>query len=128
MEMLEDVGLQRNCGADGVVTQRFLCGIFLSISAAKNSVPLLQTLYQADAAHVNFGEYGLYSCYGITANCNAFHDAFGIICCNKDKDEWDRFWKFATTRHACLNHLRSSSSQIKRRDQLSQWLMFYLLL
>ena len=59
MEMLEDVGLGRNCGADGTVAPRFLCGIFLSISAAKNTVPLLQMVYQADAAHMNFGKYTL---------------------------------------------------------------------
>ncbi len=45
MEMLEDVGLRRNCGAEGVGSERFLCGVFLSISAARNAVPLLQTVY-----------------------------------------------------------------------------------
>jgi hypothetical protein len=91
MEMLEDVGLERNCGAYGVVTQRFLCETFLSISAAKIIVPLLQTVYQADAAHMNFGKYTIYSCCGITANCNAFPVAFGIIFDNNDKDGCDRF-------------------------------------
>ncbi len=82
MEMLEDVRLGRNCGAEGVGP----CGVFLSISAAKNEVPLLQTVYQADAAHMNFGRYTLYSCYGITTNCNAFPVAFGIIFGNEDKE------------------------------------------
>jgi len=104
MEMLDDVGLGKDCGADDTTAPTFLCGIFLSISAAKNTVPLLQTVYQADAAHMNFGKYTLYSCYGITANCNAFPVAFGIIFGNEDKDGWERFWKFASTRHPCLNH------------------------
>jgi hypothetical protein len=68
MEMLEDVGLGTNCGAEWVGPDRFLCEVFLSISAARNAVPLLQTVYQADAAHMNFGKYTLYSCYGVTAN------------------------------------------------------------
>jgi hypothetical protein len=56
----EDVGLRRNCGAEGVGMERFLCGVFLSISAARNGVPLFQTVYQADAAHMNFGKYTLF--------------------------------------------------------------------
>jgi hypothetical protein len=31
---------------------------------------------------------------------------FGIIFGNEDKDGWERFWKFASTRHPCLNHAR----------------------
>jgi hypothetical protein len=97
MEMLEDVGLGTNCGAERVGPDRFLCGVFLSISAARNVVPLLQTVYQADTAHMNFGKYMLYSCYGVTANCNPFPVAFGIIFGNKDKEGWDQFWRFATS-------------------------------
>ncbi len=85
------------CGAEGVGPERFLCGGFLSISAARNAVPLLQTVYQADAAHMNFDKYTLYSCYDITANCNAFPVAFGIIFGNEDKEGWDQFRKFATS-------------------------------
>jgi hypothetical protein len=101
MEMLEDVGLGTNCGAEGVGPDRFLCGIFFSISAARNVVPLLQIVYQADAAHMNFGKYMLYSCYGVTANCNAFPVAFGIIFGNEDKEGWNQFWMFATSQHPC---------------------------
>ncbi len=108
MEMLEVVRLGRNCGAEGVGLERFLCGVFLSISAARNAVPLLQTVYQADAAPMNFGKYTLYSCYGDTANCNVFPVAFGIIFGNEDKEGWDRFWRFATNQHPCLNHSRVS--------------------
>ncbi len=87
--MLDDVGLGTNCDAGGVGPDRFLCGIFLSISAARNAVPLLQTVYQTDASHMNFGKYMLYSCYGGTANCNAFPVAFGIIFGNEDKERWN---------------------------------------
>ncbi len=62
----------------------------MSIAPAKNSVPLLQTaVYQADAAHMNFGKYTLYSCYGITSNCNLFPVAFGIVFSNEDKEGWE---------------------------------------
>ena len=44
MEMLEDVGLGKDCGDDNTAAPTFLCGIFLSISGAKNTVPLLQTV------------------------------------------------------------------------------------
>ncbi len=106
MEMLEDVGLGKDCGDNNTAAPTFLCDIFFSISGAKNTVPLLQMVYQADVAHLNFGKYMFYLCYGITANCNAFPVAFGIIFGNKDKDGWKRFWKFASTRHPCLNHAR----------------------
>ena len=63
-------------------------------------------MFQADAAHMNFGKYTLYSCYGITANCNAFLVAIGIIFGNEDKHGWDLFWKFAVKHHPCLNDHR----------------------
>ncbi len=72
-------------------------------SAAKQTAPLLQTVYQADAAHMNFGKYTLYSWYGITANCNAYPVAFGIVSGNDDKEGWLGFWKFAKREMPCLN-------------------------
>ena len=78
-EMLDEVGLNKNCGVDSENGDKFVIRIFLSIAPAKNTVPLLQTVYQVDAAHMNFGKYTLYSCYGITSNCNSFPLAFGIV-------------------------------------------------
>ena len=85
---------------------RFLSGLLLSIAPAKSVVPHLQTVFQADAAHMNFGKYTLYSCYGITANCNAFLVAIGILFGNEDKHGWDLFWKFAVKHHPSLNDNR----------------------
>ena len=76
-EMLHDAGLDSSCSE--IEDKNFLSGVFLSIAPAIDSVPLLQTVYQADAAHTNFGKYTLYSCYGISANCNAFSVAMAII-------------------------------------------------
>lgn len=58
-EMFNDVGLGQNCIEGGEET--FVTGLFLSTTAAKISVSLLQTVYQADAALMNFGKYTLYS-------------------------------------------------------------------
>ncbi len=58
---------------------QFLDGIFFAPSFAKATVPLLQKVYMADACHLNFGKYTLFSCYGVTANSNASPVAFAII-------------------------------------------------
>jgi hypothetical protein len=40
---------------------QFLMGIFISPSTSKKQVPFLQEVLQADAAHMSFGKYTLYS-------------------------------------------------------------------
>jgi hypothetical protein len=82
---------------------KFLCGIFFSTSAAQEVVPHLQRVFQADACHMNFGKYTLYSYYGTTANCNTFPVAFAIIFGNKDKNGWVQFWKFSKSLHLSLD-------------------------
>ena len=75
---------------------------------AENTVPLLQSVFQADAAHMNFGKYTLYSCYGTTANGNTFPVAIAIIFGNEDKDGWTRFWKFVKTIHPSIDDPRNT--------------------
>jgi hypothetical protein len=77
--------------------------MFFSTSAAQEVVPHLQRVLQADACHMNFGKYTLYSCYGTTANCNTFPVAFAITFGNKDKDGWVQFWEFAKSLHPSLD-------------------------
>jgi hypothetical protein len=91
MEMLEDVGLGKDCGANDTTEPTFVCGIFLSISAGKNTVPLLQAVYQVYAARMNFGKYTLYSCYGITAKCNSFSVAFGTYLAMRTRTDGKGF-------------------------------------
>jgi hypothetical protein len=67
-------------------------------------VPLLQPVYQVDAAHKIFGKYTLYSCYGVSSNGNTFSVCLAIVFGNEDKDGWTRFWNFATRIHPCINH------------------------
>ncbi len=78
-------------------------GIFISLSAARATMPLLQTVYQVDAAHTNFGKYTLYSSYGVSSNGNTFPVCLAIVFGNEDKDGWTRFWNFATQIHPCIN-------------------------
>ncbi len=85
-EMLLEEGL-----VDGTTSNKFVSGIFMATSTSKQNVPLLQTMYQSDAAHMNVGKYTLYSCYGITANCNASHVAFAIVFSNEAKSGWVDF-------------------------------------
>ena len=75
---------------------------------ARHTVPLLQSVFQADAAHMNFGKYTLYSCYGTTANGNTFPVAIAIIFGNEDKDGWTRFWKFVKNIHPSIDDPRNT--------------------
>jgi len=74
----------------------FVAGIFISLSTGRATVPLLQTVYQADAAHTNFGKYTLYSCYGVSSNGKTFPVCLAVVFGNEDKDGWARFCNFAT--------------------------------
>lgn len=80
-------------------------GIF-SMSYSKQVVSYLQDVFQADTAHVNFGKYTLYSCYGTTANCNKSSIAFAILFGNENKAGWEEFWRFALRVHPRLNQAR----------------------
>ncbi len=69
----------------------------------KRIVPTLQTMIQADTAHLRFGMFTLYSVYGSTANSNTFLIAFAILFGNEDKEGWDNLWRFALDLHPSLN-------------------------
>ena len=88
---------------EGSSERCFVTGIFISLSTARATVPLLQTVYQADAAHTNFGKYTLHSCYGVSSNGNTFPICLAIIFGNEDKEGWTMFWEFATCIHPCIN-------------------------
>ena len=71
-------------------------------------VPYLQDIFQADAAHMNFGKYTLFSCYGSTANANTSPIAFAILFGNEDKASWEVFWEFAKEQHPCLDQFNKT--------------------
>ena len=66
---------------------RFLSGLLLSITPAKAVVPPLQTVFQADTAHMNFGKYTM----ELQPTAMLFQLQLGL------------FWKFALKHHPCLN-------------------------
>jgi hypothetical protein len=55
-------------------------------STSKYQVPLLQEVIQADAAHMSFGKYTLYSAHANTANGNMSALGLAMLFGNEDKD------------------------------------------
>ena len=81
---------------------RFVKGIQFTTSTSVRTARGLQQIIQADAAHMNFGKYTLYSAYGTTANAQCSPIAFSIMYGNEDKDGWMSFWEFAVSVHSWL--------------------------
>ncbi len=102
--MLEDGGLSEP--ELGAVPLKFFTGILFSTPGAQKAVPFFQQVFQADACHMNFGKYTLYSCYGTTANCNTYPVAFKIFFGNEDKEGWMDFWDFAKSVHPSIDDTR----------------------
>jgi hypothetical protein len=101
-EVLEDGGLGEP--KLGAVPLKFFSGILFSTSGARKAV--LKQVFQADACHMNFEKYTLYSCYGTTANCNTYPVAFGILFGNEDKEGWMDFWDYAKLVHPSIDDTR----------------------
>jgi hypothetical protein len=96
---------------------QFLNGIFFAPSFVKQTVPQLQKVFMADACHLHFGKYTLFSCYGMTANSNASPVAFAILFGNKNTSTWRQFWKYCRDLHraSILVTLRSSPTRTRVR-------------
>jgi hypothetical protein len=65
-----------------------LTGIFISQSTPKEQFPFLQEVLQAEAAHMSFGKYTLYSVYGTNANGTMSALVFALLFGNEDKQSW----------------------------------------
>jgi len=110
---------------------QFVHAVFFALSFATETVPNLQRVFMADACHLNFGKYTLFSCYGRTANANMSPVAFAIIFGNENGASWNEFWKYAKQLHPTINAPASPSSltRIKVRKllllkHLSLWNIF----
>jgi hypothetical protein len=90
-EMLNKGGLAIQLVGNEV--PQFCAGVFFSMSYSTTIVPHLQDVFQADAAHMNFGKYTLYYCYGTAANGNTSPIAFAILFGNEDKAGWVQFFQ-----------------------------------
>jgi hypothetical protein len=99
--MLDEHGLGETL-PDGVLT-KFVTGILVSVAPATATVPLLQKVYQADACHLDFGKYTMFTIYGIGANNNTFPVAMAILFGNETLASWVHFFKFAVKVHPSLN-------------------------
>ncbi len=64
---------------------KFLMGIFISSSTTKEQFLFLQEVLQADAAHMSFGKYTLYSVYGTNVNGTMSALGFALLFGNEDK-------------------------------------------
>jgi hypothetical protein len=83
---------------------KFLTGIFISPSTSKEQFPFLQEVLQADAAHMSFGKYTLYSVYGTNANGTMSALGFALLFGNEDKKQsWTQFWNFIKKTHPTIN-------------------------
>jgi hypothetical protein len=82
---------------------KFLMGIFISPSTSKEQFPFLQEVLQADAAHMSFGKYTLYSVYGTNANGTMSALGFALLFGNEDKQSWTQFWNFIKKTHPTIN-------------------------
>ncbi len=81
----------------------FLHGVFYAPSFSKATVPELQTVFMADACHLNFGKYTMFSCYGVTTNANMLPVGFAIIFGNENASSWKEFWLFVLSTHPSIN-------------------------
>jgi hypothetical protein len=78
---------------------QYLHGIYFTPLSVPKTVPELKQLFMADACHVDFGKYTLFSCYGITANGNMSPVGFGIVFRNENGTTWNKFWTFVKDIH-----------------------------
>jgi hypothetical protein len=90
-------------------------GIIISPSTSKKQVPFLQEVLQADAAHMIFGKYTLYSVYATTANGTMLALGFATLFGNQDKQSWTHFWKFIKKTHPIIN--QSNFTIITNQDK-----------
>ncbi len=81
----------------------FLDGVLFAPLFVQKTIPHLQKTYMADACHLNFGKYTLFSCYGVTANSNMSPVAFAILFGNKNTSNWTKFWDYVLKLHPSMN-------------------------
>ncbi len=76
--------------------------IFCTVIFYKDS-PSGATTIMADACHLSFGKYTLFSCYGVTANTNMTPVAFGIVFGNENGVSWGEFREFVKKLHPSMD-------------------------
>jgi hypothetical protein len=82
---------------------QFVQRILFAASTSNVTVPYLQGVMLADAAHLWFGKYTLFSVFGIMADAQCSSITYGIMFGNEDKASWTVFCQIAVGVHPCLN-------------------------
>lgn len=82
---------------------KFLHGIYIAPSTSIVTVPHLQKVFQADAAHINWGKNTLFSLYGTMANGKMSPVVLAVVFGNENNASWSKFWKFAIDVHPSIN-------------------------
>ena len=82
----------------------FLTGILIATSTSKAQAPsYLQDVIQADAAHMTFGKYTLFSAYAGSTHMKMVGLGFAILFGNEDKANWHIFMTFLVKTHSIIN-------------------------
>jgi hypothetical protein len=117
-----ELELTNSLGMEDGPDLKFLTGILIATSTSKAQAPFLQDVIQADAAHMSFGKYTLFSAYAGSANQKMVGLGCGILFGNEDKNNWQTFWTFLRKSHPIINQRtktivtdqdKGSSSSIK---------------
>jgi hypothetical protein len=97
----------------------FLDGVLFAPLFVQKTVPHLQKTYMADACHLNFGKYMLFSCYSVIANSNMSPVAFAILFGNKNTSNWTTFWEYVLKLHPLMNSgdITITPTRIKAKKQ-----------
>jgi len=98
---------------------RFLHGVFFTPSFSQKTFPELQKLFTADACHLNFGKYSMFTCFGITTNANMSPVGFAIIYGNENGASWKEFWRFIVQMHPSINSNRADVTIVTDQDKES---------
>ena len=88
---------------------RHVEGAFFAPSTSVSCISKALSLYTADAAHLSWGSFTLYSMYGRNANMGAFCVAHAIIFGNENKRGWKSFFEFVLEHYPYLNSNANTS-------------------
>jgi hypothetical protein len=97
------IHLHNSLGLEDGPEVKFLTGILMCTSTSKAQAPFLQDVIQADAAHMSFGKYTLFSAYAGSANAKMVGLGFGILFGNENYENWETFWSFLAKSHLIIN-------------------------
>jgi hypothetical protein len=98
-----DILLSNALGVEYCLQFKFLTEVMIAPSTSTNQVLFWQEVIQADAAHMSFGKYTLYSAYAITANDNMSALGLAMLFGNEDKNNWTHFLKFIKKTHLIVD-------------------------